>query len=369
MKIIIVLLLIVVLAICIGLLLEQSKFKEDFSSDLLQIKAFRINTKNCYKCDSLKVTSYFYDGSQNIIKLITADNYMQADLLLFESMNFIERQLSNLNIHKNIKFINGFKGTDLLAHKSILGLTVSKKYLPVTYDLQNPKDVGKLKENKNNELYICKKNVQQQSGILITRNVDTSKLNNSYVVCQSLLQNPMLIKSKKINLRIYLLIIIHKRNLEFYIYNDGFIYYAPNDWIPNNDSKDVNITTGILKDRRVYKSAPLTIQDLKAYIGNDKWKILYKNIIDLFKNIKSKYAQILLNENKDINPAIKMFQVFGCDIAPDSSLNVKIMEINKGPSLDYKDLRDKELKVRLMSDMINIVFNNITQNFIKILKN
>ena len=49
------------------------------------------------------------------------------------------------------------------------------------------------------------------------------------------------------------------------------------------------------------------------------------------------------------------FQLFGCDIAPDKDLNVKLIEINKGPDLGGKDERDIALKRKDLIDIFNIV--------------
>ena len=72
--------------------------------------------------------------------------------------------------------------------------------------------------------------------------------------------------------------------------------------------------------------------------------------------------------NKNLNKHFK-FQVFGADIAPDENLNATLMEINKGPDLDYKDDKDGELKKNMVNDLFKIAENNgdiDDTNFIKI---
>ena len=72
-----------------------------------------------------------------------------------------------------------------------------------------------------------------------------------------------------------------------------------------------------------------------------------------------------LNNNKQFR-----FNIFGIDIAPDESLNVKIMELNKAPDLSYKDDRDANVKLNMVKDMMNLVgiFETIgdSDNFILI---
>ena len=48
------------------------------------------------------------------------------------------------------------------------------------------------------------------------------------------------------------------------------------------------------------------------------------------------------------------FQLFGADVAPDNNLNVKLIEINKGPDLNAKDKRDNEVKDKVVRDVFDI---------------
>ena len=58
--------------------------------------------------------------------------------------------------------------------------------------------------------------------------------------------------------------------------------------------------------------------------------------------------------------------ILGCDVAVNKNLECKIMEINKGPDLTYKDERDKTVKYNLVKDTLDIIglINNPNNNFI-----
>ncbi len=52
------------------------------------------------------------------------------------------------------------------------------------------------------------------------------------------------------------------------------------------------------------------------------------------------------------------FQLFGADIAVNNKLEPLLIEINKGPSLDAKDERDKMVKMNVVTDifaLLNII--------------
>lgn len=256
--------------------------------------------------------------------------------------------------------VSGINGMDLLAGKNLLYLTLKKQLtrsqlydiIPKTYT--NTKDFLHT-EKEPNKIFIAKKNVQRQEGLKLFRrkNANESAL-KGYVVIQEYLKDPFLVNKKKINLRVYLLIIITDTYKHAYIYKDGFIYYTKDNYRYSTVIHE-SITTGLQKDRSVYKENPLTLQDLHK-------KIQTKNYNKLFENIKQNLITVFDACKIELNniPGSINFQLFGCDIQPDSNLNVKLIEINKSPSLQSKDYRDYKLKKKLQQDMLHVVFNNKT---------
>ena len=149
-----------------------------------------------------------------------------------------------------------------------------------------------------------------------------------------------------------MLITKHNNELSLYIYKNGFMYYTPEFFEKNNTERDVNITTGYI-DRKVYEENPLTLQDFNDFLGEEKSKHLWQNIIDTFKALKTTYHDVLMKENENIHGS--QFNIFGVDVAPDENLNTVIIEINKGPDLSYKDERDKQVKLTMMYDVFTIM--------------
>jgi len=303
------------------------------------------------------------------------NNFNESNLILFSDYSLIDQNIKNIPFKYDFEyFIFGINGSDDLASKSQLGKYMREggysNYIPKTYIINNNNDMNELKSKHiESNIYMLKKNIQRQEGNLITKDINfilTRAKSENYVVCQELLQNPYLVNKRKINLRIYLLILSYDDIINFYIYNNGFMYYTPKYFEKGSIEKDVNITTGYI-DRKVYEENPLTIQDLYEFLGNEKSKILKNNIINLFRAVKIVYSKILLKKNDDI-PGLK-FNIFGTDVAPDENLLVTLIEINKGPDLSYKDERDKNIKLTMMHDCFTIAglskLGN-KNNFIKI---
>ena len=67
------------------------------------------------------------------------------------------------------------------------------------------------------------------------------------------------------------------------------------------------------------------------------------------------YSQVWKNQNSNHFH----YQLFGADIEPNSKFDdLRFLEFNKGPDLDAKDCRDRELKESMFRDSLKIIFNN-----------
>jgi hypothetical protein len=314
-----------------------------------------------------------------------ATSYQEANFIMFETLNKIDILMQKIVFPVATKYIFGLRGSDLIASKSLLAMTLKRaghgSLMPRTYVTEGGsdkaaflKDFGTGNNNNNNDLYILKKNVQRQEGFVITGDksvlIDAFEPNSGFVVCQELLQDPLVITgldgvARKINLRVYILIIVDENvnanasasNASIYMYDDGFVYYTADAWKPGSSDPGPNITTGYV-DRQVYVDNPLTTQDLYAFLAHananvNAGELLRSNMINALVKLAKTYAPIFWSNNNTY-PG-KKFLVYGCDVAPSANMDVRIMEVNKGPDLGYKDDRDKALKLGMMQDAMEIV--------------
>jgi hypothetical protein len=333
-----------------------------------------------YKFDKDLSYSNTIDVSYNIFKHrlknleINFAKYESANIIFFNLLSDYISLKQNLLLNNKIKFCYSLTTIDLLASKSMLYSVLRKKLsksqlhsiTPITFIIQSKSEKKDFITNHlaNNTLYILKKNIQRQKGCLISKDhtIIKQEIKDDYVVIQELLQDPFLINNKKINIRQYLLIDI-QNNVNFYIYNDGFMYYTKTDYEKGSDDYDSNLTTGYI-DRNIYKDNPLTYQDFLKSLGEKERAVIVDNMYYLFTLLKSAYKSII---EKHDNNRIRNFVILGCDIAVDEKLDCKIMEINKGPDLNFKDDIDKLVKQKLIHNTFEGIFKtNEFKNFIHI---
>lgn len=310
------------------------------------------------------------NGYQNILDTYNFSRQIklhESNIVFFHLLTDYGKLYEDIVKIPSIQYVASLRCIDLFCSKSklfdISRLHMNNKdlvqYLPETYLLGPNQNLTNIDDG---ELYILKKNIQRQHGLYITRKL--SKIQNAhknnYVVCQKLLQDVFTINNRKINLRIYLLVTM-KTTPAFYIYNNGFIYYTKKNYVKNSIDPDVHITTGYI-DRTVYEKNPMTLKDLESYLGKEQYSILNESIIDCLQHIMYSYVNIL--KTYDTSSQTN-FVIFGCDFAVSSDLSCKLMEINKGPDLNYKDKRDKDVKFNLVKDtMITVgIIEGSTNNF------
>ena len=134
--------------------------------------------------------------------------------------------------------------------------------------------------HNNNNIII----IYVRSNLLIINNLTDLKnvvVDGKYLVIQELLNNPFLVSGRKINMRVYFLIVCNGGNIDGYIHLNGFMYYTPKKFNYDSDDKDCHITTGYI-DRKVYEKNPLTLKDFYRYLNNKGYKSneLIKNMLE-----------------------------------------------------------------------------------------
>lgn len=336
----------------------------------------------------------------------------KVDLIFPCLYNETQKEISNMNLKSdgNEKVFILNNGDQLIA-KNLLwqnivahyGLHMASTMMPMTYVLYEKDDLERLKNTyRPQNIYIMKKNVQQQQGLKITNkyNEIINGYKNNYMIAQQLLQDPYVIPDdtphgiidRKLNMRYYILTICKGGDINVFVHNNGFMYYTQESFKKGSMEPERNITTGYFKDRSVYSRIPLTRQQFWNYLDSKR-----NNLTTVESNIRKQNMKISNVVSTRINELIKnifvtmignicsksdnsyyskpidkhvSFQLFGADIALSNNLIPTIMEVNKGPDMTAKDERDKAVKYKVTADIfrtIKIINDNEKNGFEQIL--
>ena len=356
--------IIIILLIILLIFITSKYFKKNNNK---YIEYFS-NQLNYYRCDEKKLGSITEDifNDFNIFK-----NNKDWDVYVPCGYNNVENELKQIQIsnknNKN-KFIFGINGCDSIVSKnkiweslvSCYGRKKASNLMPESYVLNSNEDMYNFKEsfNKSN-IYILKKNIQRKEGLKLSSNLNEilGARNSDYRVVQKYLTNLYLINKRKVNLRIYLLIIIKDNTIYFYMSNLGKCIYTNKDYNDNNFDFESNITSYHL-DMSIYEKNPRNFDDLFDFINEksndeEKSKVLANNIYILLKDICKCLANNIFQSDNIKNSTT--FQLFGIDVIFDDNMKPYLLEFNKGPDMIPRDDIDKEMKTNVQMDMFELV--------------
>lgn len=296
---------------------------------------------------------YYFPCSYNSCEkdVLAFENKTGKKIFLIDGCDYIASKLALWSL---LKDEYGPKATD---------------YMPATFLLNDKNDLAefpkyfkdinlqrKSKGHKSDQMYVLKNYAQRQEGIKLTRDLNEilNGMKDGWYLAQEYLYNPFLINKRKTNFRYYLLVICYNNRIKGYIHKDGFVYYTPEFYDPDDIAFDKHITTGYI-DRKVYDVNPLTLDDFRDHLdslgySSELWN---KNVNELMNKVMNAISKKIC-KNKKLDGNLR-FQLFGCDLAPTADLGVKLMEINKGPDLGAKDERDKKIKFGVQKDIFTVI--------------
>lgn len=322
------------------------------------------NFENYTKCSQKKIQPYLKDVFDNI-NLHRVKNNKKWDLFLPCGYNNVENELSQLsNLHKN-KTIFAIDNCGQISKKDTLWKNICNKYgrkrakniMPNTFILDDNKDMNLFKKTYiKNHIYFLKSNIQRKKGIKLTKNLseilNAKKEINNFKLVQESIPNLYLINGRKVNLRIYVLVVCQFDKICCYLHQNGKCLYT-NRKFKNNMMNLENLITSLNMNKDIYNTHPLTLDDLKRFMGNKKYKQLWKNI--------SKKVTLVFNSvidkicvNKNIYKNVK-FQLFGGDVIFNNKLDSFILEFNKGPNMYSQNDKDYQLKKNVLLNVFEIV--------------
>ena len=347
----IIIILITLLIIIIGVLIYKkfNSIKEDFTY---------------YKCNKYQVghilTNVF--NKNNITK---ENDINKSDIYIPCGYNFVEKELTTLKPKNKNQIIFGISGCDQIVSKNRLweiikdyyGRNTAKKIMPETWILTDNQEMKSFISQYNpNQIYILKKNVQRKEGLKLTKNLEEilRAKNENYRVVQKYHQDLYLINNRKVNLRIYLLVVCQNGKVQCYLHKLGKCIYTNKEYNDDDFDFESNITSYHL-DMNVYQKNPYSFTQLRQYLkdNNKDDDKLFKEIDQIiYMTMKASQSNLCKLPNVYQN---KTFQLFGLDIIFDKNMKPYLLEMNKGPDMLPRDETDEKMKYKVEKDIFDTV--------------
>lgn len=293
------------------------------------------------------------------------------------------------------RWIGGIMGSDKVVSKNglwshFIGYYQNRdeleEWMPPTYLLASTVDKMEFAGRYNSasargssKKFIFKKNIQRKEGILIydgsmCRGITSEQWDNycreGYVVIQELIEKVGLVQGYKVNLRVYMLVTVRRGKIRVYYHSLGKCLYAkkqlgasPAGTRTHEEMLEEMITSYHWDDNRdtmdaFYAEMPHSWAELAAYVGgcagsNSVSTRMNKQIIKIIRKLKRLMRTVC--EMPDSWWRIMQFQLFGLDFLFDEEWNPHLLEINKGPDMQYKCAKDVAIKRRVYEDVYRTV--------------
>lgn len=183
-----------------------------------------------------------------------------------------------------------------------------------------------------------------------------SPSNRTYIV-QRYIETPLLINSRKFDIRCYGLLTAFNSHLQGYFYHDGYLRTSSREFSLNSSSRYVHLTNDAVQkkaeDYGKYEAGnKLAYEDLARYVeersagkvnfARDVWPQMRDMVQATFEATYSKLSPSQLHT----------FEILGYDFMVDSSFQVWLIEVNTNPCLALSS----SLLARLIPNMLENAF-------------
>jgi hypothetical protein len=318
---------------------------------------------NYARCDSAPVTGIMSDIFKT--NRISKSGFTDSHLYYPCSYTNVEKEMRRTRMER--KIIYAVDGCDLLASKNAIwqllvdayGRSESSTLMPETFITSDARELKYFLETYSpSQLYICKKNIQQKKGLLLTNNLDTllQCQYRGFKVIQKYFRDVFLIHGRKLNLRLYVAVVCDVDGTrKAYLHRNGKCMYTNKEYNKNSTQFEEQITSVNL-DTRVYDSLPLDFVDLQQTLWEDNG---IRFLDDVYRPLRAKLTKMMfavlpsLCTQAHLRSNVR-FQLFGADVILTDTLQPYVLEFNKGPNMRSVNQRDYTLKRCVLEDILRL---------------
>ena len=264
----------------------------------------------------------------------------------------INSSLNSTNKNKSITKIRDYAVFSDYKEKIDQILNNLKRYLP-QYELNGFRNIWILKPS----------NLSRGRGVtcvdsLLPIEQSLSATNDTGLVVQKYIENPMIINQRKFDIRQWVLV-TSLNPLIIWIWKEPYIRFGAEDYrIDDLNNIYSHLTNNSIakhssqyKNDTRFKEDMWTCDDFEKFLGKGKWKEIHEKMKNAI--ICSFYAA-----HHEIKQRENSHELYGYDFMIDVDFNVYLIEVNASPALDYSTkITEKEVK-SMVKDLIEIVIDN-----------
>ena len=312
------------------------------------------------------------DNKTNNLKKINNKNINEKDKQInINSVETIKNDNNNLNSNDKNSSINKNNLNSIDKTKNIKNLNSVDKIKNNQNLINNLNVSEKNKITKNNSVSFDKSKKKNYTEQYNKKNEENKKIiekdeklyNCSRILIQKYIENPLLYKGRKCDIRIWVLL---TQSMKVFVFKEGHLKTCSIEY--NIDSKDAfaHITNYSFQKyssnfQKYEKGNEVPFYEFQKFLDeeyNEKKYNIKKDLIGQIKEI----VKITMKSAKDkINKNNRNFQfeIFGYDFMMDKDFNLFLIEINTNPGLEESSPWIKLIVPRMLDDALRLTIDQL----------
>ena len=399
---------------------EKDKFKKDkINKEDIQIEEEKYNGKFIVYSDifpRLKITDKLpnryisgvedKDKDKKNDKLIGNNTLIEIPTTHFQGKNMWVLKAVNLNRGMCIKVVNSFEQMEKVINKFKNGVdyrfTVEEieeeqnqfpKYPQAlsedettktkkTYKKPNSIQIDEYEEDKKKAKSKKKEKIKTDENIRNSKNTlkNTINLNNenkkgkeedkdekiyncTKIVIQKYIENPLLYKGRKCDMRIWVLL---THQMKVFLFKEGHLKTCSVEYDLNSKNAFTHITNYSFQKynsnfQKFEKGNEVPFYEFQKFLDSEYPEKKYKIKKDLMKQVKE-IISLTMRSGKDRinkNGRSHQFEIFGYDFMLDCDFNLFLIEINTNPGLEISSPWIKIVVPRMLDDALRLTIDKV----------
>ena len=344
----------------------------------------KLNLANKFKTGEMKEIDKKIEkiGNNTLIEIPTTH---------FKGKNMWVLKAVNLNRGMCIKVVNSFEQMEKVINKFKNGVdyrfteeeieekqnplneqalsedetSISKKPNSIQINENDDKEKNKIKEiNKTDENLQNKNNYINNTNKIIKEEDKEEKIYNcTKIVIQKYIENPLLYKGRKCDMRIWVLL---THQMKVFLFKEGHLKTCSVEYDLNSKNAFTHITNYSFQKyntnfQKFEKGNEVPFYEFQNFIDKEYPEKNYKLKKDLMKKVKE-IISLTMRSGKDKinkNGRSHQFEIFGYDFMLDSDFNVFLIEINTNPGLEISSPWIQIIVPRMLDDALRLTVDKV----------
>ena len=345
------------------IIIHISRINESFDSLNEIFQLIQNNNFNNSERDFITNKKYFdlFGFDKNFSE--TKNTPIFIDKHFFSEKNYWILKPTDLYKGMCIEISNNYD--DIVKHCKKMFKGVDKKFLIEDFDEESENNEEEKDNNLNNNNSLNNNNQNPTIENIEEEEKKKKKTNSMYIshsiVLQKYLDNPLLYKKRKFDLRCYVLV---DSNLNVFYCREGHLKGSSLKYDLKNTNKFIHITNHSLqkKSNKFEKyefGNEMSYNDFKLFLQSENIPLMkYDELINDMKylikiSMNSVGKKFLKNNN------VLCFEVFGYDFIIDNDFKPWILEINSNPGLGISSPVIEKLVPRMFDDALRLTIDKI----------